>query len=141
MSTTIIEGLVNWFAGFSVLDGFSINVDWRGDDFNTAGIITDNTETLRMYLSGSSVKLLHASLYLGRLSENDLMRINNIRLGNEVKNTAALLDKVRDLPILPQGFQALGIETDEGEAFEYDDDGRKCTYRIPIRLEYYEEAV
>lgn len=141
MVGSIVEGLRNYIVGCPLLEGFGISINWKEDDPDSAGIIEDSTETAAQYLSGARLKRLHASIYLGALSDADFLRLKNSAFSEDIRKYFIAQNNVRDLPELPDGFAAVGIETSEGSPFEWNDSGRKCTYRIPVILEYIEEDV
>lgn len=123
-----------------MLADFTVGVNFRKDDADSAGIIEDNTETIRQYLSGGSLKALHASLFLGRLSFEDLQRIKTSAFLEELRKWFKSASEAADLPELPEGYTAQDISMGDAVPFEYGENGAKCTYQMNITLEYIEEV-
>ncbi|MBQ5332879.1 MAG: hypothetical protein J6K92_06430 [Oscillospiraceae bacterium] len=59
MAESIIEGLWEYLKGCPLLAEFTVGVNFRKDDIDSAGIVEDNTEPIRKYVSGSELKALH----------------------------------------------------------------------------------
>ena len=98
MADSVIESLWDFLCGCPLLADYTMQVNFRSDDIDCAGIVEDSTEVLQTYLCGSELKAMHASLFLGSLSDDDLRRIQ----------TSAFLDDLRrwflnvqELPALP----------------------------------------
>lgn len=136
MADSVIESLWDFLCGCPLLADYTMQVNFRSDDIDCAGIVEDSTEVLQTYLCGSELKAMHASLFLGSLSDDDLRRIQ----------TSAFLDDLRrwflnvqEFPALPEYRTAQDIRMDGAVPFEYEKDGKKCTYQMSITLEYIEE--
>lgn len=142
MVNSIIEGLCNFISSCPLFAEYGIGANWKADDPDSAGVIEDNTDTVSEYLSGATLKEMHASVYLGALSDADILRLNNSAFLRSIQLWVRKQDTAGNYPELPEGCTAQSITADEGTPFEYDsDDGKKCTYQIPITLEYMEEIL
>ena len=72
MADSVIESLWDFLCGCPLLADYTMQVNFRSDDIDCAGIVEDSTEVLQTYLCGSELKAMHASLFLGSLSDDDL---------------------------------------------------------------------
>lgn len=139
MIESVIEGLWEFLKECPVLSKYTVGVNFRNDDMDCAGIVEDETDTLRKYLSGASLMALHASLFLGALSYADLQRIKNSAFLTDLRKWFRTASDEKKLPQLPDGYTAQDIAMDSAIPFEYEDEGKKCTYQMHITLEYIEE--
>lgn len=138
MVESIIEGLKKFTAKCPLLADFGINANWCEDEPDSAGIIEDNTDTIDRYISGTQLKQLHASIYLGALSDADLLRTQNSAFLEKIRRWFRQQSAFGILPEMPMGSIAQSISADEGTPFEYEADGKKCTYQLQITLTYLE---
>ncbi len=141
MVNSIIEGLQDYLSDCPLFADFNIGANWKEDEPDSAGIIEDNTDTLDTYLSGTQLKQLHASIYLGALSDADFLRLKNSSFMEQIRRWFKQQSAKESFPEMPDGYTPQEISADEGIPFEYESDGRKCTYQIRITLEYTEEAI
>lgn len=136
MADSVIEALWNFLCGCPLLKDYTMQVNFRSDDIDCAGIVEDSTEVLQTYLSGSELKAMHASLFLGSLSYEDFQRIQTSAFIDDLRRWFM---NVQTLPQLPEYRTAQDIRMDGAVPFEYEKDGKKCTYQMSITLEYIEE--
>lgn len=139
MAESIIEGLWEFLKGCPLLADFTVGVNFRKDEADSAGIIEDNTETIREYITGGSLKAMHASLFLGALSVEDFQRIKTSAFLEDLRKWFKDASEEENLPELPEGYSAQGISMGNAVPFEYGENGAKCTYQMNITLEYEEE--
>lgn len=140
MAESIIEGLWEYFKGCPLLAEFTVGVNFRKDEADSAGIVEDNTETIRQYLSGAALKAMHASLFLGRLSAEDFQRIQTSAFLEDLRKWFKAASAEDNLPELPEKYSAQDISMGNAVPFEYGENGAKCTYQMNIKLEYIEEV-
>lgn len=140
MVKSIIEGLCKFFEGCPAFESYcGIGANFKGNSIDEGGILEENTEELSSYLSGGSLNRLHASIYLGAMSDEDMLRLENSAFLRSIRLWVKRQSDLGNYPELPEGCTPQDISADEGEAFEYEDEqGSKCTYRIPINLDYME---
>lgn len=139
LAESIIEGLWDYLKGCPLLASFTVGVNFRKDEADSAGIIEDNTETVREYLSGGSLKAMHASLFLGALSYEDMQRIQTSAFLEELRRWFRTASDDKNLPLLPEGYISEDISMGNAVPFEYGENGAKCTYQVNITLEYFEK--
>ena len=139
MAESIIEGLWEYLKGCPLLAEFTVGVNFHKDDIDSAGIVEDNTEPIRKYVSGSELKALHASLFLGSLSAEDFQRIQTSAFLEDLRKWFKNASAEDKLPELPEGYSAQDISMGNAVPFEYGENGAKCTYQMNITLEYIEE--
>lgn len=135
---SVIEALWEYLKGCPLLSEYTIGVNFRTDDLDSAGIVEDHTDTVKLYLSGAELKVMHASLFLGALSYADIQRIQTSAYLEELRKWFKAASNERELPKLPEGYSAEDIGMDGAIPFEYDKDGKKCTYQMNISLEFIE---
>ncbi len=139
MAESIIEGLWDYVKGCPLLADFTVGVNFRKDEADSAGIIEDNTETIREYLNGGALKAMHASLFLGALSFEDIQRIQTSAFLEELRRWFKNASAEGVLPQLPEGYTSQDISMGNAVPFEYGENGAKCTYQVNITLEYFEK--
>ena len=140
MAESIIEGLWEYLKGCPLLAEFTVGVNFHKDDIDSAGIVEDNTEPIRKYVSGSELKALQASLFLGQLSAEDFQRIKTSAFLDDLRKWFKAASAADNLPELPEGYTAQDISMGNAVPFEYGENGAKCTYQMNITLEYIEEV-
>lgn len=141
MSKTIIEGLreyINACPLLSDIPPLRRHIDWTDADSNNCGIYQDGDTLVKKAIGGGGKRCYAFSLYLNRISAEDVNRLENAGLMEKLQSyfRQASLDK--NFPEMPPGKTPVKIEAENGIVVS--ETKKYAKYVIQFKLFYMERV-
>lgn len=134
---SIIAGIKEYISGCDALSSFKSGkrfIDWTDDNGDNYGIMPDGEKVIRKYITGGGKMQYNFTLYIKKLSADDIQRLKNAELLENVQQWCSDNSRKGIFPELPTGCTPTKITAENAMIIEQ---STKCnTYQIQFTMLY-----
>lgn len=139
MNDNIISAIREYISKAPALQSFSLkhrHIDFTDDSNDNYGIIPDGETTLKSFITGGGKMQYPFTLYISKLSNDDVVRINNAALLENLRTWCNQQTLLKSFPALPDGCTPVRITAENGMLLNSGVGNKRATYQIQFKLIY-----